>query len=364
MAIQTPNMFLYLPTLGVDSGITWETDVNANSDIIDGHNHSVGSGVQINPDGININADLAFNDNNAITLRSVRFFIQPIPISAPNDLGCLYVSGFDLYFNDELGNQIQITKGGNVNATSSGISDGTATASFVANTLVVDSASNTPANIQGASLLLGNTGVTGSFYVTLSPPNALASSYSLTLPALPSQTNVMTLTPAGVMSSISYDQVGINMTSVGANAIQASRTMPLGTAALNLSITASSGTFSTISTSPVIITNFQPFLTTTGRPVFITIENDQTGFGGIISIDATANSVARVQIVNNVTGAVATYTFFEQITNVGTTSSGLIMTDYSVIGAPATYGWQAQAYIVSGSGEIHIDYMVMTVREL
>jgi hypothetical protein len=281
MAILSPNMFLYLPTIGVFSGITWEMDVNANSNIIDGHNHSVGSGVQINPNGININTDLAFNDNNAITLRSTRFSIQPSPISLPADLGCLYVSGFDLYFNDENGNQIQITKGGNVNATSSGISDGTATASFVGNTLVVDAASNTPANIQGASILLGNTGVSGSFYVTLSPPSALASSYSLTLPALPPQTNVMTLTPAGTMSSISYDQVGIDMTFVGANAIAETVTRATGSSTeglLGVPQSASSGNFilNTGSTF-VAVTNLSVTLTTSGRPVQVMLMPDGIG---------------------------------------------------------------------------------------
>jgi hypothetical protein len=169
MAILSPNMSLSIPTIGVDSGLTWEQSFNSNVGILDGHNHSVGSGVQINPSGININADLPFNGFNATSLRSARFNVQSSPISLPTDIGCIYVSGVDLYYNDIDGNQVRITSGGTVNATSSGISDGTATASFSGGTLVVDSASNTPANIQVASVLLGNTGVSGSNYLTLSP---------------------------------------------------------------------------------------------------------------------------------------------------------------------------------------------------
>lgn len=219
MAVQTPNMFLYQPVIAVDSGLTWEQNVNTNSAIIDGHNHSIGSGVQINPSGINLNADLPFNNNNAISLRSSRYLSQPSPIALASDLLCSYFSGVDFYVNDGNGNQIQITSGGTVNATSSGISNGTASASFVSSVLVVDSAPNAPANIQAASFLMGNTGIVGSFYLTLSPPSSLVANYSLVLPSLPPQTNVMILDTSGNMGSITYDQVGQNMTVVGADSI-------------------------------------------------------------------------------------------------------------------------------------------------
>lgn len=222
--ILTPNMNLRTPTIGVDSGMTWEQAINYNSGILDTHNHTSGSGVPIPPSGLNMNADLPMQGQNITALRSTRFNAQGSPLAGVADLGCLYVSGVDLYFNDENGNQIQMTSGGSVNATSSGISSGTATASFSASILVVNSASNTPASIKGGSVLIGNTGTSGSNYITLSPPNILAANYSVFLPVLPAQTNVMTLDASGNMASITYDQVGQNMTVTGANAIAATMT--------------------------------------------------------------------------------------------------------------------------------------------
>lgn len=201
MSTLSPQMSLVLPTIGVDSGLFWEQSFLSDMSIIDGHNHSPGFGAPINTAAISVNSDFPFNSFNATLLRSARFSSQISPISDAADLGCLYVSGVDLYYNDGNGNQIQITSGAAVNATASGISSGTATASFVASVLTVLSAVNTPASIKGGSLLLGNTGVTGSHYLTLSPPSALASNYGLTLPAIPSQLNIMMLDTSGNMSA-------------------------------------------------------------------------------------------------------------------------------------------------------------------
>lgn len=294
MSTLSPNMSLVLPVIGIDSGLTWEQAFNTNGGILDGHNHSVGSGIQINPSGININADFPFNGFNATTLRSVRFNAQTYPISLPTDIGCVYVSGVDLYYNDVNGNQVQLTSGGTVNATSSGISSGTATASFSSGILVVNSASNTPANIQGASILIGNTGTSGSNFITLSPTGTLSSNYNLNLPALPSQTNVMTLDTSGNMSSITYDQVGSNMTSVGADAIAATRTRASGSPTEStggVCLTGSSGNFGTTSSTPVSITNFSVTLTTSGRPVFLAIFPDQSG---IAFLGGTSDSVIQI----------------------------------------------------------------------
>jgi hypothetical protein len=316
MSTLSPNMNLVLPTIGIDSGLIWEQAVNTNSGILDGHNHSIGSGVQINPGGININADLPFNGFNAISLRSTRYTEQIAPISLPTDIGCLYVSGVDLYYNDINGNIVQITSGGTVNATSSGISSGTNTASFSSSTLVVNAASNTPANIQGASILIGNTGVSGSKFITLSPPSAIPANYNLQLPPLPAQTNVMTLDTSGNMNSITYDQVGVNMTSVGADAIAASMdatgaddigvTMTAsGANAIAASITrstgsstegiggiavsASSGSFTGSSTSYAVVTNLSVTLTTSGRPVQILMTPDTSSTGCFITATGSAN---------------------------------------------------------------------------
>jgi len=113
----TPEMSLTVPVPGSEPGPNWAYDLNSSLTVIDTHTHSAGSGVQITPSGININTDLTFNSlNNAISLRSVRFTAQGSPLSQVYDLGCLYVSGIDLYYNDENGNQIRLTNAGAVNA--------------------------------------------------------------------------------------------------------------------------------------------------------------------------------------------------------------------------------------------------------
>lgn len=218
----SPNMGLVVPTVGVDPGPDWGNNLNASLIIVDGHNHSPGQGIQITPAGMSINSDLPFGNNNAINLRSVRFQVQGSAISGAADLGCLYLTGADLWFNDENGNQIQMTAGGTVNATSSGISSGSATASFVGGVLVVNAAANTPANIQGASLLLGNN-VASSKYLTLSPPNSMVANYQLNLPNLPSSTSFLTLDTSGnIVGSIPTNQ-GITGSNLAGNTIDGSK---------------------------------------------------------------------------------------------------------------------------------------------
>ena len=288
-------MNLILPTIAVDSGLTWEQAINANSSILDTHNHAAGSGVPINPSGMNINLDLPFNGNNATTLRSVRFTAQVSPLATPTDLGCLYVSGADLYYNDENGNQIQITSGGTVNATSSGISSGTATASFSGSTLVVNSASNTPANVQCASILLGNTGTTNSKYVTISPVNPLAANYAITLPLAPASQKIMTMDASGVITapySVDNSTIEISTNTIQVKdqgitqAKKAIRTTGTTVGVGGVAVSnPGSGSFAYNQTS-FLSTGISCTLTTLGNPIFIWVtavaedgNYGNTGFG-------------------------------------------------------------------------------------
>lgn len=110
----TPNMGLTTPIVGVTTSPTWALNVNSDLSIIDQHDHSSGNGVQITPAGLNITIDLPFNDNNATTLRSSRYTSQGSPLSLVTDIGCTYVSGADLYYNDTIGNQIRLTQSGSI----------------------------------------------------------------------------------------------------------------------------------------------------------------------------------------------------------------------------------------------------------
>src|SRR5271166_4376297 len=155
----TPNMNLVVPVVSVDPGPDWASNLNASLTILDSHNHAPGSGVQITPNGLNINSDLTFQVNNATNLKTARFSPQvSLPALAPN-IGCLCVINADLYYNDTLGNQVRITQGGAVagaTGTITGLPSGTASAAYssTSGTFIFQQATSTAANMDIATLVL------------------------------------------------------------------------------------------------------------------------------------------------------------------------------------------------------------------
>lgn len=115
MTTTTPNMGLVLPDVSVTPGPAWASLLNAEAIVIDAHTHLTGSGVPIVPGAININADLPYNQNNATTLRTIRFFNNPTFSPTGTDLGCLYEVNKELYYRDGVGNAIQLTLNGQIN---------------------------------------------------------------------------------------------------------------------------------------------------------------------------------------------------------------------------------------------------------
>lgn len=201
MADNNPTTWMSLPNPipGSSAGPQYALDIQSCFTIVDQHNHSAGSGQQIQPNGLNINGDLSFQSNNAYALRTVRFTPQGSAI--PNsglDVGCLYVAGNELYYNDVSGgHQVAITLNGNVNATSSGISSGAASAAFVGGVLVVKSSSTSGANVEMQSAVLTNNGnLTNT--LTLQAPT-LSSSLAQTFPITPAVTSFMTMDSSGNM---------------------------------------------------------------------------------------------------------------------------------------------------------------------
>lgn len=281
-------MGLILPTINVDSGLTWEQGVNSNSTILDGHDHSPGNGVQISPSSINVNGSFSFNNNSAINLKALVL----TPQSSFTSVNSVYSIDADLYYNDGNSNVVRLTSGGTVNATSSGISSGTASASFVSSVLVVNSASNTPANIQGGSLLLGNN-LSGSKYLTLAPPSAMAANYSLILPSLPAVQSFMTLDSSGNMAApwtvdsstivvssnvVQVPASGITVTQLAANAVTQEKVAIRSTGTTvgtgGFAVSASSGIFSNATTTPQGVTNLSVTITTLGNPVVVGLAPD------------------------------------------------------------------------------------------
>lgn len=205
----SPNMSLPVPTVSVDSGPDWANNINSCLSILDQHNHASGSGVQITQAGISLNAttasfdSLSFNSSNAYALRSVRFMPQGAALALATDLGCLYESGVDLYYNDGSGNQIRMTQGGSIVGTAgsiSGLPSGTASASYSGGTFVWQSATNTAANMDAGSYIFRNS-TASSKGLTLSPPNAMAADYSLFLPSIPATQSIVSLDTSGNLSA-------------------------------------------------------------------------------------------------------------------------------------------------------------------
>lgn len=300
-------MNLVVPVVDVEIGPNWANDLNASLLTIDSHTHLPGSGVLITPAAMNINADLAFNiSNNAISLRSVRFSPQVSPIGNATDIGCIYEAGVDLYYNDGSGNQIRITQSGSVAGsagTITGLPSGTASAAYQSGsgTFQFQQSTSTGANLDVATLIVrypGSYPTPSGNYIAIEAPTSLASGYALTLPALPGQTNVMTLGSTGIISSVTWDQVGVNMTSVGADAIQATTTRPVnGGTTGSISASSSSGSISsTTSTTYVNLINQSAAIVTSGRPVMVNLQPDASGNVSFIGINGLGSDICTLAL--------------------------------------------------------------------
>ena len=106
-------MSLIQPAIGVTVGPTWSSELNTSLGLIDTHDHTSGKGVQITPSGLNINADLEFNANDATELRTVAFD-SSAAVTSTGDTRALYHSGGDIYWRNATGTAVQITDGSSI----------------------------------------------------------------------------------------------------------------------------------------------------------------------------------------------------------------------------------------------------------
>lgn len=206
--IQTPNMSLTVPIVGVAIGPDWASEINACLVIVDNHDHSAGKGVPVTPLGLNINTDLPFGGNNANTVRTVRFSNPNAQPTAASDVNCVYAYQGNLYYNNG-SFPVQITNGHSISGTPGSISNLTSPASAtyvsIGSTFVWQSDANTPANMDAASYTFRNLSA-NSKGLTVAPPAAMAADYTVTLPALPgSGTALVTLNSSGAMGTIAPD---------------------------------------------------------------------------------------------------------------------------------------------------------------
>jgi hypothetical protein len=118
----TTFMNLNLPTPTVTLGPEWANQLNAALEVIDSHDHTSDKGQRVPTAGLNINEDLDFNSNKALSLVSTQFTEQASPLSGATNAGSLYVSSGDLYYTNTSGVAIQLTTGGSIITTPSSAS--------------------------------------------------------------------------------------------------------------------------------------------------------------------------------------------------------------------------------------------------
>lgn len=300
-------MSLPVPIVGVDPGPDWANNINASLGILDQHNHSAGSGVQITPAGINISTDLPMNNNNLTLVKTVNFSSQlaPLPGLSPN-VGAIYVAGNELYYNDEIGNVVQITNTGSVNAGAgsiTGLPSGTASASYnsLSGTFVWQSSTSTAANMDNASVTIREQAASANGIKISSPPSLAADYQVFLFPALPASQKIVTLDNAGNLgASLGVDNSTIDISSnnlevksggITKTQIQA---MPIGTPAPagGFALSASSGNFNTSAGGTTPVTNMSVTITTSGRPIMIGFMGDPSG--NPASIGFISNATAEV----------------------------------------------------------------------
>jgi hypothetical protein len=117
--LTSPNMGIVVPVNLTDPSPDWGARIQtAFYTVVDQHNHTTGNGVPIPTAALNINADLSFSPAgtayNATGLRSARLVSQSAPLALGSDVGCVYVSNGELWYNDSSARQVQMTSTGAV----------------------------------------------------------------------------------------------------------------------------------------------------------------------------------------------------------------------------------------------------------
>lgn len=204
-------MGLTEPAIGVSLSPQWAQLLNADMGIIDEHNHTPGSGVQIPPSGLNINADLTFQGNNILALNSAVF--NGAVAGTPANLS-IYSDGTNLFFKDINGNAVQLTKNGGPNTSAGNIQGLPSTPTGGAGIQWINAqstfnfsndAGTGQASVDVASVTLRYPGTyptpTGN-YIQLQAPTTLATGYAMTLPAtLPAATGVLQVSSSGTVTN-------------------------------------------------------------------------------------------------------------------------------------------------------------------
>lgn len=182
----TPNLGLIKPNVGADLD-AWGEELNTCLDTIDSDCFSANNPVTTS--GINIDADLSFNDDyHATNLKSIRFTNQDSNLASSSDVLDLYATDNELYWNTASGTPVKLTSGTAINA--AGITTNTYTVQSVAGNLTIDAADT-------FDLLLVSTAATRSITLPLASGVAAGRRYKLKDITGSAQTNNITVIRSG-----------------------------------------------------------------------------------------------------------------------------------------------------------------------
>lgn len=371
-----PNMGLIVPTVGQDPGPDWANNVNADLGILDQHNHTSGQGVPITPAAININTDLTMNNNNLTHVNTVNFtaHVASLPGSAPN-LGCIYVAGNELVYNDEAGNVVPITKTGSVNAGAgsiTGLPSGTASASYNSGskTFVWQSATSTAANMDGGSYIFREVAASANG-ITVSSPTSLAAPYGIQwFTSLPGSLKAVTIDASGNLGNALFNANQLTPQTVTQNLLaprSTGTTVAAGGVAISsvANFTSSALTFTDIGWSSTI--------TTTGRPVMIMFEPIDAAAASQMYINTANTGLASLdtnfQILNNAAAISDMNLFFDNFVTGATPQltmmpGGFNFLDMSVNGSAGTYTYTAQVKCNTAPMNFIVTKIKMVVYEI
>jgi len=254
------------PTPEVTEGPAWAEQINdILTDNIAEHDHTTNKGVQITPAALNLNSDVDLQENNLTSVRSVRLQDQASAIGSQDDVGCLYEVNGDLYYNSGDGDQVPITAGGSLAATSfggiNGLPNGTAQVGYANDTYTFKKSSTDYAIMDtGDHKIRSSADTAPATGITIKAPQGLPASYDLTLPSqTPSTPAFMTLALNGTIGTSILTTNGItrnNMAAVG----QSTHQIP--------TISGLTGGWLDVPNSSFSFTSIA------GRPVFLSIQSN------------------------------------------------------------------------------------------
>jgi hypothetical protein len=391
----TPNMDLDLPSVSVTEGPEWATLLNAAFSLIDSHDHSDGKGVKITQLGLNITGDLDINENYLTDVGSMRLVSQGATLVTPQDLRALYSVSGDLYYNNGSGTPIQITSGGSVTAASDGIARAFERMSVNSNTVISAAGTTSYYDVDTTSgvtfTLPSAAGVAAGRFYEFKDTTGSAAANNIVInragaDTIDGATSVTIDTNYGgrrlisdgtskwAVSHVLPNKVQTN--DIQNSAITTAKINDLAVtqakrAALGQQISASSGAFSTASTSLVDVTNLSVTITTTGRPVFVGLISDGNG--------ANASRLRITTTSSTNTGPTAEYAIIRdstEITRVELSSLQASSASTKAIGCPvgalfvidvpsaATYTYKVQCSALAGGGNCTLQYAKLIAYEL